>query len=138
MAHLRVLVADDDPAMRALWTRLLEEELGAEVVTAGDGAAAIALLCEDSFDLLVTDLRMPRVSGMDVLRYARARWPYLPAFLVTGEASPFTVEEARRLGVDVLAKPFQPGPACELITSAVASARASARRVDGSTGPVAS
>lgn len=138
MAHLRVLVADDDPAMRALWTRLLEEELGAEVVTAGDGAAAITLLCEDGFDLLVTDLRMPRVSGMDVLRYARARWPHLPAFLVTGEASPFTVEEARRLGVDVLAKPFQLGPACELITSAVASARAPARRVNGFTGPVAS
>lgn len=122
MTRLRALVADDDPALLLLWIRLLDAEFAAEVVTASDGASAIARLCEGGFDLLVTDFQMPRASGLDVLRYARARWPRLPALLVTGEASPQLFEEARRLGVEVLAKPFDPDHACRRIAAALGNA----------------
>lgn len=51
---------------------------------------------------------MPRASGLDVFRYARARWPSLPAFLVTGGASRELSEEARRLDVERIEKRFDP------------------------------
>jgi CheY-like chemotaxis protein len=119
MTRLRALVADDDPFVLLMWTKILEAAFDAEVVAASDGASAIARLCEGDFDLLVTDLRMPRVSGMDVLRYARARWPSLPAFLATGDATQQLYEETDRLGVDLVEKPFDVDDACRRISTAL-------------------
>lgn len=119
MTRIRALVADDDPFVLLMWTRVLRAAFDAEVVTSSDGASAIARLCDGGFDLLVTDHQMPRVSGLDVLRYTRARWPSLPAVLVTGGATPQLYEEARRLGVALLEKPFDPDDACRRISAAL-------------------
>ena len=86
-----------------LWKIALGEE-DAVVVTAGDGAAAIARL-EERFDLVITDLHMPRVDGLAVIRAARRRWPATPVMLVTGRAASELVPEV--FDVDLLLpKPF--------------------------------
>jgi CheY-like chemotaxis protein len=67
----RILVADDEEGLRSFIAEVLETE-GHEVVTVPDGAAAIAELSKRGFDLVVTDLKMPKTDGMSVLRHVRA------------------------------------------------------------------
>lgn len=72
LAGLRVLVADDSTTHREL-LRIMLVQMGAEVTLAMDGAEAMALLSREAFDLLVVDIEMPRLSGIEVIRHLRAR-----------------------------------------------------------------
>jgi len=102
----RVLVADDEPSMRELVGILLRRD-GYDVVLAESGAAAIAALDRQPVDLLVSDLRMPDMTGVEVLREAKRRDPDVEGLLVTAYASYDTAVEAMRLGAcDYLTKPF--------------------------------
>jgi EAL domain-containing protein (putative c-di-GMP-specific phosphodiesterase class I) len=84
----RVLVIDDEPMMRKLLARLLQKR-GYEVVTAGDGSSQRTreVIERGSFDLVITDLHMPEINGMSVLRLVRERDPDLPVILVTAAPS---------------------------------------------------
>jgi CheY-like chemotaxis protein len=79
----RMLVVDDDAMVRQTIASLLRAS-GHAVTEAEGGAAAIALLDSDAFDLVLTDLGMPEVTGWDVARAVRARRPGLPIVLLTG------------------------------------------------------
>jgi signal transduction histidine kinase/CheY-like chemotaxis protein len=104
---LRCLVVDDEPAVRAVIGDILESA-GHAVVTLGDGADAIARFQGERFDLVVTDLAMPRVSGWQVARAVKQTAPQVPVFLVTGFGVELSPEERRAHGVDlVLVKPLQ-------------------------------
>jgi CheY-like chemotaxis protein len=104
---LRCLVVDDEPPVRAVLGDILESA-GHTVVTLGDGAEAIARFSADAFDLVVTDLAMPRVSGWQVARAVKQAAPQVPVFLVTGFGVELSAEERRAHGVDVvLVKPLQ-------------------------------
>ncbi|MBI5162189.1 MAG: EAL domain-containing response regulator [Micrococcales bacterium] len=81
----RVLLVDDEPSVVRAYTRLLEPTY--EVQTASDAEAAVELLDRMSFDVVVTDLRMPGQDGMHVLRAARARDPDVPVILLTASPS---------------------------------------------------
>ncbi len=84
-AH-RVLVVDDEPAVRGLIAAGLELA-GYRILTAGDGAEALKLLeAGEVVDLMVTDLTMPGLDGLTLIRAARARHPRLPVILLTGYA----------------------------------------------------
>ncbi len=72
MAKKRILVIDDDQEDLETMTDILEQE-GFEVVTATDGAKALDLLTEDSFVLILIDIRMPTLSGYDLLRLMREK-----------------------------------------------------------------
>lgn len=72
LAGLRVLVADDCTTHREL-LRIMLVQMGAEVTLAADGAEAVALLSGEAFDLLIVDIEMPRLSGIEVIRHLRAR-----------------------------------------------------------------
>jgi EAL domain-containing protein (putative c-di-GMP-specific phosphodiesterase class I) len=85
-APARVLVIDDEPLMRKLLGRLLTAS-GYEVVVTEGGAEAIELLWHSAFDLVVSDVNMPGVDGIEVLRFVRQRDPDLPVILVTACAS---------------------------------------------------
>ena len=100
----RILVVDDDPLLLGLWKITLEDDADAVVVTADDGAAAIARL-DERFDLVITDLHMPRVNGLAVIQAVRQRWPATPVMLVTGRAASGLVLETVRADV-LLSKPF--------------------------------
>jgi EAL domain-containing protein (putative c-di-GMP-specific phosphodiesterase class I) len=85
-APARVLVIDDEPLMRKLLGRLLTSA-GYEVVVTEGGAEAIELLWQNTFDVVISDVNMPGVDGIEVLRFVRQRDPDLPVILVTACAS---------------------------------------------------
>src|SRR5512140_418551 len=80
----RLLVVDDDASIREVSTAILTDE-GYEVLTAEDGIHALEVLPQFGADLVITDLRMPRMSGFDLLKIMRERFPRLPVIAVSGE-----------------------------------------------------
>ncbi|MDQ3421703.1 MAG: response regulator, partial [Acidobacteriota bacterium] len=93
----RVLVVDDEPSMRQMLSFALRRE-GYDVTTADDGRTALEALRDGRFDLVVTDVRMPEVSGVDLLREAKRLDPALSIIMMTAYGSKETVLEALRLG----------------------------------------
>ena len=82
-----MLVVDDDVAIREIISAMLSEQ-GYEIVTAEDGQQALDLLPQFRPHLVVTDLRMPRMSGDELVRIVHQRFPQLPVILVSGEFLP--------------------------------------------------
>lgn len=82
----RLLVVDDEISIREVTSAMLAEQ-GYEVLTAEDGQQALELLPQFRPDLVITDLRMPRLSGFELLEIMRERFPGLPVIAVSGEFS---------------------------------------------------
>ncbi len=101
-----VLIADDDDSLR----RVLEFQLregGYEVLTAPDGLVALDIFTEQEVACLITDLRMPGLSGLDLLRRASAIHPETPVVVITAYGDVNTAVEAMRAGAfDFITKPF--------------------------------
>lgn len=103
---MKVLLVDDDDALRAGLAELLKRA-GHVVTTARDGGKALPHL--DDTELLVTDVRMPAIDGLGLLREARLRRPGLEVIVMTGFGSIPSAVEAMRLGARAyLTKPFEP------------------------------
>ncbi len=92
-----VLVVDDDPAVARSLRRVLEAE-GYEVSVAGSGRAAVEQITQRAFDVVVSDIQMPGMSGVDLLRAIRASDLDVPVILMTGAPSVETAIEAVNLG----------------------------------------
>ena len=106
MQPARILVADDEVVIRALLTEVLTEEHH-EVTTADDGKQAIDLLQRSRYDLVITDLVMPGVNGIDVLMAAKRIDSRLPVLVITGYPSVNTAVRLVELGAnDYITKPF--------------------------------
>jgi CheY-like chemotaxis protein len=104
---LRCLVVDDEPAVASVLGDVLEAS-GHRVVVLTDGADAVERLKQETFDVVFTDLAMPRVSGWDVARAAKAVAPDLPVFLVTGFGVELSAAERRVHGIEaVFSKPLR-------------------------------
>ena len=102
----RILVVDDERSMRELLAIVLRRE-GYEVLLAENGRAAIDLLEREPVDLLISDIKMPDMSGVEVLRAAKRIDPDILGIMITAFASTETAVEAMRLGAcDYLSKPF--------------------------------
>lgn len=130
----RILLVDDAPHMLRLLGRILVAALDgqAEVHATADGGAAIAALCAQAFDLVITDLRMPGASGLEVLREARRQEPAPEVLLLTAFAGDEVLREAMRLGASAcVRKPFDPDALAALVRGALD--RAADNRVPGST-----
>ena len=109
MARPRILIVDDEEGMREVCSDTLEALPGVELITCGDPRQALRLLEESDFDLLLTDIRMPGMSGVELLERARKRDPELPVIMITGFPTVETAVESLKLGaVDYLTKPFLP------------------------------
>jgi CheY-like chemotaxis protein len=105
IGSLDILLIDDDPAFRTVVGTLLRR-LGHRVEEAASGAAGLALLSQTPVDLVLTDLRMPGLTGWEVARVAKSLHPGLPVVLVTGSAATLPPDQPERQFVDViLAKP---------------------------------
>jgi len=104
--QLRILVIDDEEGVREVVATLLRRD-GNEVVLAANGWDGLARIREMRFDLILTDLGMPGLSGWDVARLVKDTSPTTPVALVTGWSEQLDPDEARRRQVDFLvAKPF--------------------------------
>lgn len=103
---MRLLIVDDDPVFRQELADLLEGEH--RVATAASVPKALEALERDDFDVVFTDLKMPRQSGLELLREVRRRWPSTLVVLVTGFATVETAVAAMKDGAfDYVRKPFQ-------------------------------
>src|SRR6266480_444468 len=107
MAKARILVVDDEKSMRDLLSITLGKE-GYDVLTAAGGEPAIETLHRESVDAVITDLRMPKVDGLQVLRAAKEISPDIAVIVITAVASTETAVEAMKLGAyDYITKPFK-------------------------------
>ena len=103
----RLLVVDDE-AIVGKRLKQVFSKIGFEIETYTEAAAAMAAMTEKPFDIVVTDLKMDGMDGMEVLRRVRAMNPRTQVIIITGYASPETAELAQQQGVfEFLAKPFR-------------------------------
>jgi two-component system, NtrC family, response regulator PilR len=96
-ARARVLVVDDERSMRELLSIVLRRD-GYEVLIADDGAAGLEVLKRERVDILITDIRMPHMNGVDLLREAKRIAPDIVSIVMTAFATTDTAVEALRLG----------------------------------------
>ncbi len=105
--RLRILIAEDEKNIGDLLVELLSQE-GREITVVHDGLEAVRKLRKEPFDLLITDLMMPEINGMEVLRQAKKFHPQILAIIITGYASLETAIQAVKEGAyDYLRKPFR-------------------------------
>src|SRR5262245_7070161 len=105
-AKEQILVVDDEANLRRVLSAQLSRE-GYEVHTAEDGEAALSYLKEHHIDLVITDLRMPRMNGLDLLRAALRDDPTLPVVILTAHGTVDNAVEALKTGAfDYITKPF--------------------------------
>lgn len=128
MSCANVLVIDDDESIREGCTQALTEE-GYRARSAGDGESGLAWVSRESFDLVVLDLKMPRLDGMQVLERLRSESPNTAVVIITGYGSIESAVRAVRNGAfDYLAKPFTPEVLTEVVRRAVEHQRALMQR----------
>jgi len=115
----RLLIVEDRDSLRRMLERALGQE-GYEVASAADGRAGIRLLGERAFDFVLTDLKLPDVSGLEVLEASRTAQPRVPVVVLTGYGTVGTAVEAMKLGAyDFLEKPLEIDDLSRLIEQAI-------------------
>ncbi len=103
----KILVVDDEQSLREVLSIMLKRA-GYAVTSAMDGEEAIELLNKEIFDLVITDLRMPKIDGMEVLKAVKSASPETVVLIITAFASADSAVEAMKQGAyDYLTKPFQ-------------------------------
>ncbi|MGA1789995.1 MAG: response regulator [bacterium] len=107
MAAKRILLIDDDVGMRAVLQDILEDE-GYMVKTATDGRSALSAIEKEDFDLILTDLKMPKMDGMEFLDYIEQNRPDLKVVVITAYTGTENVNKAKMLGAfEFLSKSIQ-------------------------------
>ena len=131
MSALRkVLVVDDDPVVGRSYDRVLSNK-GYAVIEAHNAAEALEKMRNEEYDLVVTDIRMPGMDGLELAETVKARRPWTPVVIVTGYGSVADEARAKAAGVKAfLHKPLSP----EMIEGSAAEAL---HRTEGSSAPVA-
>ena len=100
-----ILIVDDEEIIRDFLFEVLSEDYQISVAT--DGDEAIEQLQSTDFDLIITDLKMPRVSGEEVVKYARENDPDSKVIVISGYSSLYTVSQSVNCGAcGFLSKPF--------------------------------
>ncbi|MCO4770835.1 MAG: sigma-54-dependent Fis family transcriptional regulator [Deltaproteobacteria bacterium] len=113
----RVLVVDDEPGLREFMAEVLRDA-GHHVEEAQDGQRALDLLRESAYHLVLTDLKMPRLGGLELLRAARAEQPELLFIVLTAHGTVQTAVEAMRAGAfDYLKKPLSGPDELEIVVA---------------------
>ncbi len=102
----KVLVVDDEDALRTVLSGELTSE-GYDVGTAADGDDAISTLQKQTFDLILLDIKMPRMHGFEVLKFVKEKHPETKVVMLTGFADLKNAIESKKLGAeDFVSKPY--------------------------------
>ena len=138
---MRILLVDDDEAFRTTVRDLLRSRAGAvHVEEASDGAAALRMITSRRPDVVLMDLTMPRVSGIEATRRLKARWPDLPVVVLTVHDEPIYERTARAAGADAFVVKKMAGTGLWSVVSRLAGSATrapghpGARGADGSPG----
>jgi two-component system response regulator PilR (NtrC family) len=103
----KILIVDDNPHMSSLLSDILDF-FDYKAAGAQDGEKALEILEKESFDMVITDLRMPKMGGMDLLRTIKDKFPHLPVVVITGFGTDSSQSDAFDAHADgFLAKPFK-------------------------------
>ncbi|MGE5085301.1 MAG: sigma-54-dependent transcriptional regulator [Bacillota bacterium] len=103
----RILVVDDEESIREFLEIMLKKE-GYEITLAEDGQKAKDLLAKKTFDMIISDLQMPNVTGIELLKYVKESYPDTVFMLITAFGTTETAVEAMKMGAyDYLTKPFK-------------------------------
>mgnify|MGYP003572023919 FL=1 len=122
-----ILIVDDEEVVRLSHLRSLEST-DCNARAAEDGRQAISVMEEQDFDVVLLDLRMPDLDGMDVLKTIKQRWPSSEVVVITGYPSIETAKQAVRLGAfNYLTKPLDPNELRKAANDAVTQKRWSLR-----------
>lgn len=119
---LRVLLVDDDPLTLELLEHFIRERFPGDmqVKATTDSAAAERFLDAEVIDLLITDLQMPEIDGIELLRRAKAKNAWTQVLMLTGHSDLCALTDAMELGADdYMLKPFDPDGLQEEITAAL-------------------
>jgi len=117
-AQKRVMFVDDEEGVRISWNRFLSQH-GFDVTTAEDGARAISKLREEPVDVVVSDLKMPGVDGIQLLEWIHDKRPETQFILLTGYGNDEVERTVRQLGAfDYLNKPISPDTLAAVVTAA--------------------
>ena len=115
----QVLIVDDEPNLRKILSAQLSRD-GYDVLTAEDGEQGLVALKEHHIDLVITDLKMPKVDGMQLLREALREDPELPIVMITAHGTIDTAVEALKIGAfDYLTKPFDKDEVRQIVAKAL-------------------
>jgi CheY-like chemotaxis protein len=123
VAAARILVVDDEESIRDLCARVLTRA-GYAVKTVPSGEDAVSTLAEATFDLLISDIRMPGMSGLEVLERAKTEYPDIKVVLITGFGPPQILSRGQPPSADrILTKPFSPAELLTAVRENLPSAR---------------
>ena len=123
----RILIVEDSPTMRSLLTASLEE-LGAavKITEVASGFEALRQLPRESYDLVVTDINMPDINGLELISFVKGNDAYreIPLIIVSTEGSERDRDKGLELGADAyLVKPFDPDALREVVAALLARPR---------------
>lgn len=102
-----ILVVDDEPVMRSLLNKILTRD-GYMVLVAAGGREALDILGRQRIDIVVSDLKMPEMDGLELLRIVKETYPQVAIIMMTAYGDTYTVKDALLLGADeYITKPFK-------------------------------
>ncbi len=106
-SSVSVLIVDDEEMMRTLLEKILARE-GYKILTAEDGVAALEVLNAHEVDLVISDMKMPRMNGFELLKHIKQEYPQTGVIIMTAYGDTYTVKDALLLGADeYITKPFK-------------------------------
>ncbi|MEW6412639.1 MAG: response regulator [Candidatus Zixiibacteriota bacterium] len=106
-SSVSVLIVDDEEMMRNLLEKILARE-GYNILTAEDGVAALEILNSNQIDLVISDMKMPRMNGFELLKHVKQEHPQTGVIIMTAYGDTYTVKDALLLGADeYITKPFK-------------------------------
>ena len=104
----RILVIDDEPDMLMLLRMIIEDNTNYEVETTNNPVEGLKMLTEEAYDLVISDLKMPGMDGLELFDELRKMSPDIPVIIITAYGSPEAAGEALKKGVaDFITKPFR-------------------------------
>ncbi len=115
----KILVVDDEDIVRTSCSRTLTPG-GFEVRLAKNGLEGIKMMGEEKFDIVLTDLKMPDMDGIEVLRRIKETWPDVEVIIITGYQTVDTAVKSIKLGAfDYIEKPFTPDALMNAVSKAL-------------------
>lgn len=104
---ISVLIVDDEEMMRNLLEKILSSE-GYKIRTAEDGVVALEMQREEPSDIIISDMKMPRMTGFELLKEVKNEFPQVGVIIMTAFGDSYTIKDALLLGADeYITKPFK-------------------------------
>ncbi len=106
-SSVSILIVDDEEMMRTLLNRILSRE-GYKIRSAEDGVVALEVLKAEKVDIIISDMKMPRMDGFELLKIVKNEYPKIGVIIMTAYGDTYTVKDALLLGADeYVTKPFK-------------------------------